>query len=71
MAKETGIEMKGTVTECLGNALFRIQLETGQLVIGHISGKMRKFDIKILQGDNVNIEFSPYDFTKGRITRRL
>jgi translation initiation factor IF-1 len=68
--KEAGIQMDGVVTECLGNAMFRIKLDNGHIILGHISGKMRKFDIKVLQGDKVQVEFSPYDFSKGRISRR-
>ena len=70
MAKEETIPLIGTVVEVLPNAMFRIRIESGQVVIGYISGKMRKNEIKILLGDNVTLEFSPYDFTKGRITRR-
>lgn len=70
MTKEDTIPLLGTVTEVLPNAMFRLKLETGQIVIGYISGKMRKNEIKILLGDSVTVEFSPYDFTKGRITRR-
>ena len=70
MAKEEGIRLEGVVTEVLPNAMFRVKMPNGSLVIGYISGKMRKFDIKILLGDSVEIEFSPYDFTKGRIVRR-
>lgn len=70
MAKEEGIRLEGVVTEVLPNAMFRVKMPNGTLVIGYISGKMRKFDIKILLGDSVEIEFSPYDFTKGRIVRR-
>lgn len=70
MAKESGISMDGAVTEVLPNATFRVRMESGNLIIGHISGKMRKNDIKILLGDRVQVEFSVYDLTKGRITRR-
>jgi translation initiation factor IF-1 len=70
MAKEETIPLQGSVVEVLPNAMFRIKLESGQVVIGYISGKMRKNEIKILLGDAVTLEFSPYDFTKGRITRR-
>jgi translation initiation factor IF-1 len=70
LAKEEGIKMDGKVTEVLPNAFFRITLESGSIVLGHISGRMRKHDIKILLGDTVEVEFSPYDLTKGRITRR-
>ena len=70
MAKEETISLMGTVSEVLPNAMFRVKVENGQTVIGYISGKMRKNEIKILLGDSVTLEFSPYDFTKGRITRR-
>lgn len=70
MTKEDTIPLSGAVTEVLPNAMFRVKLENGQIVIGYISGKMRKNEIKILLGDHVTLEFSPYDFTKGRITRR-
>lgn len=70
MAKEETIPLSGTVIDVLPNAMFRVKLESGQNVIGYISGKMRKNEIKILLGDNVTMEFSPYDLTKGRITRR-
>ena len=70
MAKEDVIEMAGTVTETLPNTTFRVELETGHTVIAHISGKMRKHYIRILTGDNVKVEMTPYDLTKGRITYR-
>jgi translation initiation factor IF-1 len=70
MAKEEGIKMDGTVVEVLPNATFRVTLTAGQTVLGYISGKMRQNDIKVLLGDNVEIEFSPYDLARGRITRR-
>lgn len=70
MAKEETIELTGEVIELLPNAVFRVKLETGHIVKGHISGKMRKFAIKVLLGDRVIIEFSPYDLTRGRIVRR-
>lgn len=70
MAKEEGIKMDGKVIEVLPNATFRITLNAGQTVLGYISGKMRKNDIKVLLGDVVEIEFSPYDLARGRITRR-
>lgn len=70
MAKEEGLKMDGKVVDVLPNAMFRVELNAGQVVIGYISGKMRQHDIKILLGDTVEIEFSPYDLTKGRITRR-
>jgi translation initiation factor IF-1 len=70
MAKEEGLRLNGKITDVLPNAMFRVQMETGPNVIGYISGRMRKHDIKILLGDTVEIEFSPYDLTKGRIVRR-
>ena len=70
MAKQSSIQLDGTVTESLGNAMFRVELETGHQIIAHISGKMRMHYIKILPGDKVSIEMSPYDLTKGRITYR-
>jgi len=70
MAKEEGFKMDGQVTEVLPNAMFRVKMGGGQTVMGYISGRMRKHDIKILLGDTVEIEFSPYDLSKGRITRR-
>jgi translation initiation factor IF-1 len=70
MAKEETINMEGSVIEVLPNATFRVTLTSGQTVMGFISGKMRQHNIKILLGDKVDIEFSPYDLTKGRITRR-
>ncbi len=70
MAKEEGFKMDGKVIDVLPNAMFRVEMETGPTVIGYISGRMRQNDIKILLGDTVEVEFSPYDLTKGRITRR-
>lgn len=70
MAKEEGIKMDGKVIDVLPNAMFRVEMNAGPTVIGYISGRMRQHDIKILLGDTVEIEFSPYDLTKGRITRR-
>lgn len=70
MAKEDGIEVEGTVVETLPNAMFRVELEDGHLVLAHISGKMRKYYIKIVNGDRVTVELSPYDLTRGRITFR-
>jgi translation initiation factor IF-1 len=70
MAKEEGIRMDGKVIEVLPNAVFRVTLNSGPTVTGYISGKMRQHDIKILLGDTVEIEFSPYDLAKGRIVRR-
>jgi len=69
MAKE-GIEITGTVLETLPNAMFRVQLENKAVVLAHASGKMRKFYIKILPGDTVTVELSPYDLSRGRITFR-
>ena len=70
MAKEDVIEMQGEVTENLPNATFRVRLENGHMVLGHISGKMRMHYIRILPGDKVKVEMSPYDLSKGRITFR-
>jgi translation initiation factor IF-1 len=70
MAKEEHIEMQGTVIETLPNTMFRVELENGHVVIAHISGKMRKNYIRILTGDNVTVELTPYDLSKGRITYR-
>ncbi|MCU0530736.1 MAG: translation initiation factor IF-1 [Syntrophales bacterium] len=70
MAKEEPIEVEGTVIETLPNAMFRVELENGHRVLAHISGKMRMHFIKILPGDKVTVELSPYDLTRGRITYR-
>ena len=70
MAKEEQIEMEGTVIDTLPNTMFRVQLENGHVVLAHISGKMRKNYIRILKGDKVTVELTPYDLTKGRITFR-
>ena len=70
MAKEELIEFKGVVTELLPGAQFRVTLENGHGIIAHSSGKMRKNKIRILMGDSVNVEMTPYDLTKGRITFR-
>ena len=70
MAKQLSREQDGTVVESLGNAMFRVELENGLQIIAHISGKMRMHYIKILPGDRVRLEMSPYDLTKGRITFR-
>jgi translation initiation factor IF-1 len=71
MTKEKDvIELEGEVVEALPSAMFRVKLETGQIVLGHVSGKMRKHFIRILVGDKVKIELSPYDLTRGRITYR-
>lgn len=71
MAKEDLIEAQGTIIETLPNAMFRVELENGHKVLAHISGKMRMHYIKILPGDKVTIELSPYDLTRGRITYRF
>ena len=65
------IEMEGVVTQCLSNGMFRIKLENGFLVLAHVSGKIRRNYIRILLGDKVAVELSPYDLTRGRITYRL
>jgi translation initiation factor IF-1 len=70
VAKEEGITVEGTVVEPLPNAMFRVELENGHKVLAHVSGKMRKFFIRILPGDKVTVELSPYDLTRGRITYR-
>ncbi len=70
MAKEEAIEVEGTVVEPLPNAMFRVELDNGHKVLAHVSGKMRKFFIRILPGDRVTVELSPYDLTRGRITYR-
>ena len=70
MANQLSIEQDGVVVESLGNAMFRVQLGNGHVITAHISGKMRLHYIKILPGDKVQIEMSPYDLTKGRITFR-
>ncbi len=70
MAKQTAIEQDGTIIEALSNAMFRVELENGVEIIAHISGKMRMHYIKILPGDKVKVEMSPYDLTKGRIVFR-
>ena len=71
MPKEEAIEVEGTVIEPLPNAMFRVQLDNGHMVLAHISGKMRMHYIRILQGDRVKLELSPYDLTRGRITFRV
>lgn len=70
MEKEKALELEGTVTETLPNAMFRVKLDNGHIVLAHISGKMRKYYIRILPGDRVKLEMSPYDLSKGRITYR-
>lgn len=71
MPKEDAIEVEGTVVEPLPNAMFRVQLQNGHKVLAHISGKMRMNYIRILAGDKVKVELSPYDLTRGRITFRI
>jgi translation initiation factor IF-1 len=70
MAKEDHIEMEGTVIDTLPNTMFRVQLENGHIVTAHISGRMRKHYIRILTGDKVKVELTPYDLSKGRIVYR-
>jgi len=70
MAKQPSIEQDGVITESLSNAMFRVELANGHEIIAHISGKMRMHYIRILTGDKVKVEMSPYDLTKGRITYR-
>lgn len=70
MAKEDVLSMEGTVVDTLPNTMFRVELENGHVVTAHISGKMRKHYIRILTGDKVTVELTPYDLTKGRITYR-
>ncbi len=70
MAKQSAIEQDGTILESLSNAMFRVKLENGHEITAHISGKMRMHYIRILPGDRVKVEMSPYDLTKGRISFR-
>ena len=70
MAKDDVIQMAGEIVENLPNAMFRVKLENGHVVLGHISGKMRMHYIRILPGDKVQVELTPYDLTRGRITYR-
>jgi translation initiation factor IF-1 len=70
MAKQASIEQDGIIEEALPNAIFRVKLENDHVILAHISGKMRMYYIKILPGDKVKVEMSPYDLTKGRITFR-
>lgn len=70
MAKQSAIEQDGTIVEALSNAMFRVELQNGHEVIAHISGKMRMHYIKILPGDKIRVEMSPYDLSKGRIVFR-
>lgn len=71
MPKEDNIEVEGTIIETLPNAMFKVKLENGQVILAYVSGKMRMHFIKILPGDKVTVELSPYDLTKGRITYRF
>lgn len=70
MAKQASIEQDGVIVEALSNAMFKVELQNGHVIVAHISGKMRMNYIKILPGDKVKLEMSPYDLTKGRITYR-
>ncbi len=70
MVKQAAIEQDGVIVEALSNAMFRVELQNGHIVTAHISGKMRMFYIKLLPGDKVKLEMSPYDLTKARITFR-
>ncbi|MEE3447442.1 MAG: translation initiation factor IF-1 [Bacteroidales bacterium] len=70
MSKQASIEKDGKITEALSNAMFRVELDNGHQIIAHISGKMRQHYIRILPGDKVSVEMSPYDLTKGRISFR-
>ena len=70
MSKEDHIEMEGVILDALPNTMFRVQLDNGHIVTAHISGKMRKHYIRILRGDKVVVQLTPYDLTKGRITYR-
>ena len=71
MSKEDTIKVQGKIIECMRGATFKIELPNNHIIIGHISGKLRKFNINILLGDIVEVEMSPYDLTKGRITYRI
>ncbi len=70
MAKEDAIEMEGMVAEALPNAMFRVELENGHEILATLAGKMRKFYIRVVEGDKVTVELSPYDLERGRITYR-
>jgi len=70
LSKEEAIEVEGSVVEPLPNAMFRVKLDNGHIVLAHISGKMRKYYSRILPGDRVTVELSPYDLSRGRITYR-
>jgi translation initiation factor IF-1 len=71
VAKQQAIETQGSVTEALGNSIFRVELDNGHVITAHLSGKIRMHSIQILPNDKVLVEMSPYDLTKGRISRRL
>lgn len=71
MAKEEVIEIEGTVVDTLPNAMFKVELENGHVILAHVSGKIRMHYIRILPGDKVTVELSPYDLTRGRITYRF
>jgi translation initiation factor IF-1 len=71
MSKEESIEVQGKILDTLPNAMFKVELDNGHVVLAHISGKMRMHFIKILPGDRVTVELSPYDLTRGRITYRF
>ena len=71
MSKQQSIEVEGQVTEALGNSIFRVQLDSGHLITAHLSGKIRMHSIQILPSDRVTVELSPYDLSRGRISRRL
>jgi translation initiation factor IF-1 len=71
MPKEDNIEVEGRIVDTLPNAMFKVELENGQVILAYVSGKMRMHFIKILPGDRVTVELSPYDLTKGRITYRF
>lgn len=71
MAKEEAIEVEGKVIESLPNGMFRVQLEQGNIILGYLSGKIRKYRIRVLIGDRVTVELSPYDLNKGRIVYRF
>lgn len=70
MAKEGTIKMEGEIVDVLPNATFKVKLDVGSIILSYVSGKMRQHEIRILLGDRVDVEMSPYDLTKGRITRR-
>ncbi len=70
MAKQNAIEQDGTIVEALSNGMYRVELQNGHQILAHISGKMRMFNIRIIPGDRVKVEMSPYDLTKGRISFR-